>query len=115
MSKSTPTLFYLNISNDSENVHIILQEIRNGFFKIIDCTNYDVWHQYSASNGVYLTKIGIFSVLEVRTKFRIPDDYPKNRSELNFTVLTGFGTFVFINLNKLSITDLEVEESWLLL
>lgn len=115
LSVNYPKLHHLKIECDIEGAcHLILEKVHNGYFKIVMCSDYDFYYRFAKSHKKDFKDSGIFGLQSIRNIQRIKNRN-EEKKEIGFYRLTGYGRLVFINFVDLAMTDLELEEIWLML
>lgn len=115
LSLNYPTLHYLKIESSGDRTcHLILEKMYSGVFKVIMCSDYDLYNRAVKSNMKVFNTAGISGLMTIRNKHRSPNQQLLHEG-LGSSRLTGFGSLVLIDYTDLSIADFEMEDIWLML
>jgi len=115
LSINYPKLYYLKIECKIEgNCHLILEKVYDGYFKIVMCSDYNLYYRFAKLNKKDFKDAGIYGLQSIRNIQRLKNQNLEKK-EIGFHRLTGYGRLVFINTVELSMADLEMEEIWLML
>jgi len=115
LSLNYPTLNYLKIELGNDGVcHFILEKLYNGLFKIVMCSDYNLYNIALKANKKVFRAAGIYGLLAIRNKLRVPTENSLEKTT-GFSRTNGYGRLVFIDFADLSLNDLEIEDIWLML
>ena len=110
-----PTLNYLKVEVENEGTcHFILEKLYNGYFKIVMCSDYNLYNIALKSNKKVFRTAGIYGLLAIRNTLRVPAQNSLGKTT-GFSRMNGYGRLVFIDFADLSLADLELEDIWLML